>query len=86
MRDGVYRKVRTSGRGKGSGVGRLYQYLGLSRDHFTGEELVTYIPLRIEPEWVGTVRRCTIKRIDFMRMFEYVDEGLPEILPDEEKK
>lgn len=51
MQSGVYRKVNTSGRGKGTGVGHLYQFLLLSRDHFTGDQLVTYIPLRIEPEW-----------------------------------
>lgn len=77
MNDGVYRKVQVSGRGKGTGLDNLYQYLGLCREHFTGEEYVEYIPLRIEPEWAGTVRRCVIKRADFERMFEYVGEGLP---------
>lgn len=78
MKTGVYRKVKASGRGKGTGVGNLYQFLLLSRDHFTGEHLVTYVPLRIEPEWAGTVRCCTIGRMDFERMFEFVGEGLPE--------
>jgi len=77
MQAGVYRKVRASGRGKGTGVGNLYQFLLLSRDHFDGHEYVTYIPLRIEPEWAGTVRPCTITREDFEQMFEYVGEGLP---------
>jgi len=77
MKDGVYRKMRVSGRGKGGGVGELYQYLGLVREHFTGEQYIEYIPLRIEKEWAGTVRRCIIKRADFERMFEYVGEGLP---------
>lgn len=77
MQDGVYKKVKVSGRGKGTGLGNYYQFLGLSRDHFTGRQLVTYIPLRIEPEWAGTVRRCTIARSDFEEMFEYVGEGLP---------
>jgi hypothetical protein len=78
MKTGVYRKVRASGRGRGTGVGNYYQFLLLSRDHFTGMQLVTYIPLRIEPEWAGTVRPCTIAREDFERMFEYIGEGLPE--------
>lgn len=77
MNTGVYRKIQASGYGKGTGVGELYQFLLLSRDHFGGGELVTYIPLRIEPEWAGTVRPCTISRSHFERMFVYVGEGLP---------
>jgi hypothetical protein len=77
MQDGVYRKIQVSGRGKGGGIGELYQYNGIHREHFTGEEYVSYIPLRIESEWAGTVRRCIIKRKDFEKMFEFVGEGLP---------
>lgn len=78
MRFGVYRKIKASGHGSGTGIGELYQFVNISRDHYTGEPLVTYIPLRIEPNWAGTVRNCTIPREDFERMFEFVAEGLPE--------
>lgn len=81
MRFGVYRKVEASGRGKGGGIGHLYQFLMLAREHTTGEEVVIYIPLRIEPEWAGTIRPCFIARADFERMFEFSSEGLPEGLP-----
>jgi len=77
MQSGVYRKVQVSGKGKGGGIGELYQFLNLTRDHYTGAEGVVYIPLRIEPEWAGTLRCCYILREDFKRMFEYVGEGLP---------
>lgn len=36
-----------------------------------------YIPLRIEPEWAGTVRPCILERARFEAKFEYVSEGLP---------
>lgn len=78
MKFGVYRKVMVSGQGKGGGVGHLYQFLMLARYHHTGEEAVVYMPLRIEPEWAGTVRPCILSRLDFGRMFEYVGEGLPD--------
>jgi len=80
MKFGVYRKVQVSGRGGGGGVGELYQLVCVSRDHYTGIHNVTYIPLRIEPEWAGTIRNCHILRSEFERMFEYVGEGLPEKL------
>jgi hypothetical protein len=72
MHTGVYRKIQ--GR---TGVGELYEFSHLSRHHTTGVELVTYIPLRIEPDWAGTVRHCTLERDAFERKFEYVGEGLP---------
>jgi len=81
MLAGVYRKVKVSGRGKGGGVGELYQFIGLSRNHYTGAPSVIYIPLRIEPEWAGTLRLCDIARADCEEMFEYVGEGLPESVP-----
>jgi len=68
MRTGIYRKRRT---------GNLYQFLLLAREHYTGEQAVVYIPLRVEPEWAGTVRPCYIARGDFESKFEYVGEGLP---------
>jgi hypothetical protein len=77
MESGVYRKVRASGMGKGGGIGELYQFLLLARDHYNGIQFVVYIPLRVEPEWAGTVRPCILPREDFERMFEYVGEGLP---------
>lgn len=72
MRTGVYRKV--SGR---TGVGLLYQFLLLMREHTSGEEAVAYIPLRIDPSWSGTVRPCYMPRAAFEQKFEYVGEGLP---------
>lgn len=80
MREGVYRKVKASGKGKGGGIGELYQFVCQSRDHYTGVPNVTYIPLRIEPEWAGTIRNCHILRSEFEEMFEYVGEGLPSTL------
>jgi hypothetical protein len=72
VRTGVYRKIE--GR---TGVGHFYQFLLLMREHTTGEEAVAYIPLRIEPDWAGTVRCCYIPRAAFERKFAYVGEGLP---------
>ena len=70
---GVYRK--TEGR---TGVGMLYQLLMLARHHTTGDHFVVYIPLRIEPEWAGTIRPCVLERAQFERKFEFVSEGLPD--------
>ena len=72
MKWGVYRKLIGH-----TGVGQLYQFLGIAREHTTGEEAVVYIPLRIEPEWSGTVRWCYTPRANFEAKFEYVGEGLP---------
>jgi hypothetical protein len=72
MRFGVYRKLE--GR---TGVGMLYQFLMLARHHTTGEQYVVYIPLRIEPEWAGTIRPCILERAKFEAKFEFVSEGLP---------
>lgn len=72
MKFGIYRKME--GR---TGVGKLYQFLMLTRNHTTGIESVIYIPLRIEPEWAGTIRPCDIHRDEFERKFEFVSEGLP---------
>lgn len=78
MKTGVYRKVQASGQGQGTGLGHLYKFNDLMRDHYgKGPDLVSYTPLRIEPEWAGTLRSCYIPRADFERMFEYVGEGLP---------
>jgi len=68
MRTGVYKKKSN---------GKYYQFLLLAREHYTGHQAVVYIPLRIEPEWAGTVRCCYIARGDFEQKFEYVGEGLP---------
>jgi hypothetical protein len=75
MQSGVYRKLH----GK-TGVGDFYQFLHLARHHTTGDEYVVYIPLRVEPEWAGTVRPCILERFDFEVKFTYVGEGLPEII------
>lgn len=72
MKFGVYRKLE--GR---TGVGMLYQFVAVSRNHTTGAESVIYIPLRVEPEWAGTVRHCDLSRAEFERRFEFVSEGLP---------
>jgi hypothetical protein len=72
MRFGIYKKIH----GK-TGVGKLYQFLFLTRNHTTGAESVIYIPLRIEPEWAGTIRPCDIPRADFEKKFVFVSEGLP---------
>lgn len=72
MEFGVYRKLH--GR---TGVGMLYQFLMLARHHTTGVEMVIYIPLRIEPEWAGTIRPCVLEREMFEAKFSFVSEGLP---------
>ena len=75
VRFGLYRKI--DGR---TGVGMLYQFLLLAREHTTGEQAVVYIPLRIEPEWAGTIRPCYLARAEFERKFIFVSEGLPDYL------
>jgi hypothetical protein len=78
---GVYRKVKPRPdppQGHVStGVGMLYQFLLLARSHYDGSEVVVYIPLRIEPEWAGTIRPCWMPRADFEDRFEFAGEGLP---------
>jgi hypothetical protein len=73
MQTGVYRKIH--GR---TGVGQLYEFDCLCRHHTTGEEMVVYIPLRVEPEWAGTVRHCVLERVAFEKKFVHVGEGLPD--------
>lgn len=79
MRFGVYRKVkpRQEPGHVSTGVGALYQFLLLARNHYDGAEVVVYVPLRIEPEWAGTIRPCWMPRADFEDRFEWVGEGLP---------
>jgi hypothetical protein len=72
MESGVYQKVEGH-----TGVGLYYQFLHLARHHTTGEQYVVYIPLRVEPEWAGTVRPCLLERPLFEQKFVYVGEGLP---------
>lgn len=74
MRTGVYRK---------NSNGKYYQMLHISRNHYTGVESVIYIPLRVQPDWQGTVRICDIPRGDFDFKFTYVGEGLPTPIPAE---
>ena len=74
MNTGVYIKKKGS-----SGIGKLYQLISPARHHDVNnlEPLVVYIPLRVEPEWEGTVRLCVIPRAEFEEKFEWVGEGLP---------
>lgn len=72
MEFGIYRKLT----GK-TGVGMLYQFIAVARHHTTGEEFIVYIPLRIEPEWSGTVRHCILEKNKFNEKFEFISEGLP---------
>lgn len=73
MEFGVY--IKLEGR---TGVGKLYQFLMLARHHTTGEEVVVYIPLRVESEWAGTIRPCFLERDLFERKFQFLSEGLPD--------
>ena len=75
MRTGVYRKKSTISADRPAGF--LYQFLCLARNHYTDAQVVVYIPLRVEPEWAGTVRFCWMPRGDWDEKFEYVGEGLP---------
>jgi hypothetical protein len=75
IRVGVYRKRDTVS--PECPQGKLYWLLTLSRNHYTGAQSVVYIPLRVEPEWAGTIRACDIPRGDWDSKFEYVGEGLP---------
>jgi len=72
MEWGIYEKVEGH-----TGVGKLYQVLLLARHHTSGEEVVVYIPLRVEPEWAGTLRPCFLERAAFLRKFQYLSERLP---------
>lgn len=72
---GIYRKIE----GK-TGVGKLYQVLFPTRNHTTGRISVIYIPLRVEPEWAGTIRPCDLWEDEFEMKFAYVGETLPAML------
>lgn len=88
MRFGLYEKI--AGRDNppaghvSTGIGHLYQFLLLARDHYDGSEVVVYVPLRIEPEWAGTIRPCFMPRADFEKRFRFVGEGLPKNEPKDE--
>jgi hypothetical protein len=75
IRVGIYRKKDTVTHDRPQG--HLYQFLLLTRNHYTGAQSVVYMPLRIEPEWAGTIRPCDIPRGDWDTKFEYIGEGLP---------
>lgn len=77
---GIYRKLH----GK-TGVGKLYQVLFPTRNHTTGRISVIYIPLRVEPEWAGTIRPCDLWIEEFREKFQFVSTGLPEVLLDNER-
>ena len=76
---GVYKKVTGT-----TGVGKLYQVLFPVRHHHTGAISVVYLPLRVEPEWAGTIRPCILEIDEFREKFEFVSMGLPEVIKDEE--
>ena len=75
IRFGVYRKKDTVTVDRPQGF--LYQFWTMARNHYTDEQVVVYIPLRVEPEWEGTIRPCWISRGDWDAKFEYLGEGLP---------
>jgi len=56
-----------------------YLFIGLARQHYTNEEIIVYVPLRIEPEWAGTARMAYRTVEDFNENFEWVDDRLPEL-------
>lgn len=56
-----------------------YLLIGLARDHHTNEEVIVYVPLRIEPEWAGTARMSFRTVEDFNETFEWVDDRLPAV-------
>lgn len=55
----------------------MYLLIGLARGHDTNEEVVVYVPLRVEPEWAGTARMAYRAVEDFNDTFEWVGERLP---------
>lgn len=79
MESGVYKKLH--GR---TGVGKYYQFVCVARHHTTSEEVVVYIPLRVELNWEYTVRFCYLERHLFEDKFAFIGEGLPS--SDEIKK
>lgn len=54
-----------------------YLLIGLARQHYTNEEVIVYVPLRIEPQWAGTARMSYRTVEDFNENFEWVDDRLP---------
>lgn len=54
-----------------------YLLIGLARDHHTNEEIIVYVPLRVEPEWAGTARMAYRTVEDFKANFDWVGERLP---------
>ena len=60
--------------------GNFYLLLGLARSHYTGEEYIVYIPLRVELEWEGTARMALRTPDDFCDNFRFVGSRLPNYL------
>lgn len=54
-----------------------YLFIGLARQHDTNEEIIVYVPLRVEPEWAGTARMCYRTVEDFNASFTWVGDRLP---------
>ncbi len=57
--------------------GHFYLLIGLCRKHDTGEELVAYVPLRVDPKWSGTARIALRTQEDFDANFEWMGDVLP---------
>jgi hypothetical protein len=56
-----------------------YLFIGLARQHYTNEEVIVYVPLRVEKEWAGTARTSYRTVEDFNENFEWADDRLPEL-------
>lgn len=54
-----------------------YLLIGLARHSHTNEEVIVYVPLRVEPEWAGTARMSYRTVEDFNENFEWVGDRLP---------
>ena len=56
-----------------------YLLIGLARQHYTNEEVIVYVPLRVELEWAGTARMSFRTVEDFNENFEWVGDRLPSL-------
>jgi hypothetical protein len=74
MKAGVYASKKSSRDDCPPGYVLL---IGLARGHSTNEEVIAYVPLRVEPEWSGTARMAFRAVDDFNEHFEWVGERLP---------
>ena len=58
-----------------------YLFIGLARQHYTNEEVIVYVPLRVEAEWAGTARMSYRTVEDFNENFETDDMTRRNIFP-----